>query len=71
VKPAYFSSVADENVLANRLRIPVLTIGPVGGGDHTKDEWLRISSMVRVTEVYASLVAQWNSLYATMAATTA
>jgi hypothetical protein len=38
-------SVADENVFANRLHIPVVTIGPIGGGDHTAEEWVSLNSL--------------------------
>jgi acetylornithine deacetylase/succinyl-diaminopimelate desuccinylase-like protein len=60
VKPVYTSSVADENVFANRLRIPVLTIGAIGDGDHTKDEWVNLDSLARVIEVYRTAIRMWN-----------
>ena len=56
VKPIYNKSVADENVFASRLGIPVLTLGPVGAGDHTKDEWVRLSSLERVVETFGAIL---------------
>jgi len=59
VTPAYFSSVADENVFANRLGIPVITLGPVGAGDHTKDEWVSISSLDATVKAYQEILGRW------------
>ena len=56
VRPAYFSSVADENVFAQRLKIPVITLGPIGAGDHTKDEWVRVSSLDATLRAYDKLL---------------
>ena len=56
VEPLYTPSVADENVFANRLQIPVITIGPIGGGDHTKDEWVNLDSLKKVEEVFKKCV---------------
>ena len=57
----YFSSVADENVFAHRLGIPVVTLGPIGAGDHTKDEWVRISSLHRTTKAYEQILQEWQT----------
>lgn len=54
--PIYASSVADENVFANRLNIPVLTLGPVGGCDHTKDEWVNLLSLRTVINIYQQII---------------
>lgn len=59
VRPCYFSSVADENVFAHRLGIPVITLGPVGAGDHTKDEWVRISSLEATVLAYLQILSMW------------
>lgn len=59
VRPCYFSSVADENVFAHRLGIPVITLGPVGAGDHTKDEWVRISSLDATVKAYEEILSLW------------
>jgi len=61
VTPIYTPSVADENVFAHRLAIPVLTIGVIGGGDHTKDEWSSLASFERVIGAYARAIELWNS----------
>lgn len=61
VKPAYFSSVADENVFARRLNIPVMTLGPIGAGDHTKDEWVRLASLDATLRAYKEIVRLWCS----------
>lgn len=60
VKPIYASSVADENVFANRLGIPVISIGPMGGGEHTKDEWVNLKSLRNVEEVYKKIIRLYN-----------
>ena len=56
VTPIYTGSVADENVFAYRLRIPVITLGPIAGGDHTAQEWVRISSLAQVVRAYEALL---------------
>lgn len=56
VTPLYTGSVADENVFAHRLNIPVLTVGPIGGGDHTADEWLRVDSLQSVVDVFKNIL---------------
>jgi succinyl-diaminopimelate desuccinylase len=55
--PIYTPSVADENVFANRLKIPVLTIGAIGGGDHTASEWVNLQSLEKVKKMYEQIVA--------------
>lgn len=60
VKPIYTSSVADENVFANKLGIPVISLGPIGGGGHTKDEWLSLKSLKIVEEVYKKIIKLYN-----------
>jgi succinyl-diaminopimelate desuccinylase len=56
VVPMYATSVADENVFANRLGIPVITLGPVGGGDHTIHEWLSVQSLDQVIKAYQQIL---------------
>ncbi|MBA3723405.1 MAG: M20/M25/M40 family metallo-hydrolase [Candidatus Levybacteria bacterium] len=58
--PIYATSVADENVFANRLEIPVISIGPVGGGGHTRDEWLDLNSLEKVVDVYKKSISLYN-----------
>lgn len=61
VKPIYTPSVADENIFANRLKIPVVSIGPIGGGGHTEGEWLDIDSLAKVEKVYKKSVELYYS----------
>lgn len=56
INPIYSGSVADENVFANRLKIPVISIGPIGGGDHTVDEWVSLSSIEKVIDCYQKVL---------------
>lgn len=49
-------SVADENRVAV-LGIPTLTIGPTGAGSHTPHEWVDPLSVVRVAEIFKTLIA--------------
>jgi acetylornithine deacetylase/succinyl-diaminopimelate desuccinylase-like protein len=60
VTPAYFTSVADENVFAHRLQIPVLTLGPVGMGEHSKDEWVSLLSLAETRKVYQELIERYS-----------
>ena len=57
----YGDSVADENVFANRLKIPVISLGPIGGGGHTEDEWLNLDSLETVSGVYKETIRLYNS----------
>lgn len=57
VKPIYTESVADENIFANRLRIPVITIGPIGSGDHTANEWVSLKSIDDVIQAYQEILS--------------
>ena len=49
-------SVADENRVASR-GIPTLTIGPVGAGSHTSEEWVDPLSVSRVAETFRSFIS--------------
>ncbi len=60
ITPIYTESVADENVFANRLKIPVLTMGAIGGGDHTKDEWVKIDSLEKLLYSYITILNLYN-----------
>ena len=46
-------------VFAGRLNIPVITLGPIGAGDHTKDEWVRIASLDATTSAYKEILRRW------------
>ena len=61
VIPFYTSSVADENIFANRLHVPVVSLGPIGNGGHTKDEWVDIRSIVKVEEIYKEILVLYNT----------
>lgn len=61
VVPIYTGSVADENIFANRLNIPVISVGPMGGGGHTKDEWLSIKSFHKMKDVYKLILELYNT----------
>lgn len=56
VQPGYSISVADENRFAYALGIPVISLGPIGGDDHTAQEWVSISSLRKVVEVYCDIL---------------
>lgn len=56
VKPFYSESIADENIFSHRLNIPVISIGPIGGGDHTADEWVDLSSIEKVATNYRRIL---------------
>lgn len=61
VRPIYTSSIADENVFANRLNLPVLTLGPIGGNGHIAGEWLDLNSLRAVEEVYIAILKLYHS----------
>lgn len=62
IQPGYATSVADENIFAHAFGVPVITIGPIGGGDHTDDEWLDFDSLLAVEKVYKEIIELYNSL---------
>ncbi len=51
-------SVADENVVGAR-GIPTVVYGPLGGGDHTKEEWVDAASLPVVRDVLAHVITEW------------
>lgn len=59
---SYSDSVADENIFATRLNIPVISMGPIGGGDHTVNEWVSLASIDKLIDGYAAVL----DLYATV-----
>ncbi|MEZ4979978.1 MAG: hypothetical protein R2772_11890, partial [Chitinophagales bacterium] len=61
VSAYYCGSVADENVFANRLGIPVVSLGPRGGGCHSCDEWVSLKSMDDLVEMYKEIIKLFNS----------
>ncbi len=48
----YGQSVGDFNYFATYLGKPTLVYGPVGGNWHASDEWVSVSSVRRVKQVY-------------------
>jgi acetylornithine deacetylase len=60
VTPGYAQSVADENRFAQALSVPVISIGPIGGGDHTAGEWVSLSSLHASFTVYTEIVRLFN-----------
>lgn len=59
-KPGYAISVGDENRFAHILQIPIISIGPVGGGDHTAHEWVSLLSLKKTEEVYKEIIQMQN-----------
>lgn len=53
---AFGHSVADENILATQLRVPVVSLAPVGGRSHQAGEWVSKSSMQRILKLYSRLL---------------
>ncbi len=60
VKPSYADSVADENIFSHRLKIPVISLGPIGGGDHTAEEWVDKESLYAVAETYCKILTSYH-----------
>ena len=48
-------SVGDDNVLAT-LKIPIITWGTEGGNEHTANEYVKISSLVILSQMYKELL---------------
>jgi acetylornithine deacetylase/succinyl-diaminopimelate desuccinylase-like protein len=51
---AYGASVADDNVLA--VHAPTFSIGPMGGGEHTRGEWASKESYLQLVEIVREFV---------------
>ena len=56
----YSSSFADENVFANRFKIPVLTMGPIGSEAHTFEEWVSISSLNLIGNLFVEIAQMYH-----------
>ncbi len=52
----YSSSVADDNIIANSLDIPVITIGPSGGNEHASNEWVSARSLNELSKLYSMIL---------------
>lgn len=55
----YGSSVADDNIFANALDIPIVTIGPEGGNEHAPNEWVSRRSLEDLEKVYCKLIGSF------------
>ncbi len=55
----YGSSVADDNVFSNVLKIPVLSLAPQGGNEHTANEWVSSKSLEQLTALYKLLIQEF------------
>lgn len=51
-------SVADENILAEALSAPVLSLAPVGGRSHQAGEWVSLQSLKDLFQIYAQVLAE-------------
>lgn len=55
---AYGDSVADDNILSNALNIPVLSLAPIGGNEHTANEWIYAASLKELAALYKIIIAE-------------
>mgnify|MGYP000170186625 CR=1 FL=1 len=56
------TGVADENVLATRLNIPVLAIGPMGGDFHSDKEWVSLEGIQKTRDLYQEIFEHWDEV---------
>jgi acetylornithine deacetylase/succinyl-diaminopimelate desuccinylase-like protein len=56
ITPKFSNSVADENIFARGLNIPIISLGPIGAGAHTKDEWVSVKSLNYVCKILKEIV---------------
>jgi len=54
----YASSVADDNVLSKSTRIPIVTIGPIGGNEHGQNEWVSLRSLRELVSIYSAIMRE-------------
>lgn len=54
----YALSAADENVLANLLKKPVITIGPRGNNEHSANESVSLKSIKELVQVYKQIIRE-------------
>lgn len=55
----YAPSVADENLLFQELKIPILSIAPLGGKSHQVDEWCDLDSIERLIALYREIIQNY------------
>ncbi len=58
----YRNSVADECVFAERLNVPVVTIGPDGGNAHQADEYVEVISLEKVVTTYLTILRNLDTI---------
>ncbi|MDE1823683.1 MAG: M20 family metallopeptidase [Candidatus Micrarchaeota archaeon] len=56
--PNYGSSVADDNILSTELRVPIVTIGPTGGNEHSENEWVSRRSVKQLVGTYSRIIEE-------------
>lgn len=54
----YGSSVADDNILSNQLHMPVITLGPAGGNEHSQNEWVSYESLNNLVRLYNAIIKE-------------
>lgn len=55
----YGKSVADDNIFATELKVPVITIGPRGGNIHGANEWVSKESLNDVSKLYKLIIERF------------
>lgn len=55
-------SPADENILAQALEIPVLSLAPVGGASHQAGEWVEAASLQLTYDIYLKTLTEMEPL---------
>lgn len=58
----YRNSVADECIFADRLNVPVVTIGPAGENAHRVNEYVELNSLTRTKEIYLKILENMDTL---------
>lgn len=59
----YRNSVADECIFAERLGVPVVTIGPAGDNAHQANEYVDIKSLEKICSSYLKILERIDSQY--------
>lgn len=52
----YGRSVADDNIMANTLGLSVIIIGPIGGNEHSPNEWIRADTLEQYADLYEAFL---------------
>lgn len=52
----YGTGVSDSNCIVPLTGIPVVNMGPLGGGLHTANEWVSMQSVMQMSEIYTRLL---------------